>query len=155
MKKKICALAIGLMLGSSICSASISPSSLALGGLQLGATATQIKQVYGEPDDVEIRKGTYDWLYGKGVRIGFPGDEKSDFISVSAANGWTTPEGLAVGMPAGKAIKLYGFPDGTKLENGLEIYMFRSTDSPYKQLWVHADPSGNKIIKQISVLYVD
>ena len=104
----------------------IPESEIALGGLQVGATEKRVREIYGEPDDIEydeIMMGGFPltpvktFYYGKGFKITLIGrSEEYTLLSVNinANNGIKTPAGFTIGSNINDVRKYYesvGKPD--------------------------------------------
>lgn len=85
-------------------------SQLALGGIRLTNTMSDVVNVYGFP----ARYRNYTASYGNGLEISYFEDSKSSQIRdirVTENNGFATPSGITVGMDEGIIKQLYGVPD--------------------------------------------
>ena len=104
----------------------IPESEIALGGLQVGATESRVRAIYGEPDDIEydeIFMGGFPltpvkvFHYGKGFTmtlIGRSNEYTLLSVKINANNGIKTPAGFTVGSNIKDVRKYYesvGKPD--------------------------------------------
>ena len=90
--------------------AAVQSGDVSLGGVSPGMTYGEITACYGTPTK-ELRGDTQlvhkVIFYGDGVEIGFCG-EKVLYVTVTADNGWRTPQGLHAGMKLEEAINVCG-----------------------------------------------
>lgn len=90
--------------------AAVQSGDVSLGGVYPGMTYEEIIACYGTPTK-ELRGDTQlvhkVIFYGDDVEIGFCG-EKVLYVTVTADNGWRTPQGLHAGMGLDEAISICG-----------------------------------------------
>lgn len=90
--------------------AAVQAGDVSLGGVYPGMTYGEITACYGPPTK-ELRGDTQlvhkVIFYGSDVEIGFCG-EKVLYVTVTADNGWCTPQGLCAGMKLDEAIDICG-----------------------------------------------
>lgn len=90
--------------------AAVQSGDVSLGGVYPGMTYEEIIACYGTPTK-ELRGDTQlvhkVIFYGDDVEIGFCG-EKVLYVTVTADNGWRTPQGLHAGMKLDEAIYICG-----------------------------------------------
>lgn len=98
------------------CDATLSRHQMYLGGVTVGSFYSEMVKMYGEPIQVaDHAEDNYSCRYGGSVAVGYNKfTNKIQSVTVSANNGWTTTDGLAVGMKISRATELYGAPDYTK-----------------------------------------
>lgn len=123
MKRLIVTICLGILaMASSICSAAIPQSELALGGITLSSSVQNARAVYGEPTRTETRTMP---IWGRNVqfRIYYFGNgsfyvieadrDEIGIVTVmsDAANGIATPAGITVGMRRDAMLRTYGSPD--------------------------------------------
>ena len=114
LKKIFIAAVIFLVAGQfGICNAAMPRNQMFLGGFTFGSRYSEMIKMYGEPIQVSDHvEDNYTCRYGDSVAIGYNKfSNKIQSITVTANNGWTTPEGLAVGMNISRATELYGAPE--------------------------------------------
>lgn len=96
------------LMGTSL--AAVQPDDISLGGIYPGMTYQEVTAVYGTPDREErgyaqlVHKVIF---YGDNVEIGFCGN-KVLYVTVTANNGWKSPQGLHAGMGFNEAVSICG-----------------------------------------------
>ena len=90
--------------------AAVQTEDISLGGIKPGMTYQDITGVYGQPTREE--RGYAQLLskvifYGDSVEIGFCG-EKVLYVTVTADNGWQSPQGIHPGMDLREAVLICG-----------------------------------------------
>ena len=135
MKKvRITLLCIVLLLGfMSQAFAELSVNRIAL-GVQLGATMSQVKNVFGVPDRVtkeRVKSEAYGefeettMIYGNDSVIVKFYDGNVWRIESNSDNGWRTPDGVTVGMPLQGVYDRLGKEDiKSPAENGETLYWY-------------------------------
>lgn len=127
MKKFLFALMCLIVLNFTTTEARIDDSRIALGGIIPGSRLSDVIAMYGEPDEKVVSdRWTYkSYVYygtGKnrvvlemyGVGLSYKGTEGVRTIGVESDNGFATPDGIKVGMPATALLEKYGKPDFVK-----------------------------------------
>lgn len=86
-------------------------SEFAIGGISIGTSMDEIKQIYGEPDKIELQpnnpafEDVEIWTYGKSFIINLnratDGGKTPYLIRTNANNGLKTPSGFTVGQNIG------------------------------------------------------
>ena len=133
MKTKIFILCLtfALMIGAVTCIAArrgfeddIPAADIAIGGIELGASESYVKRIYGEPDDISFQEHgfmgyrTKTYRYGNSFFIMFwqgnKGGTKWRVVDVktTANNGLKTPRGFTVGMSRAALLDYYGAGSG-------------------------------------------
>lgn len=122
-----------------------------------------VRKMYGEPTSInrnvqigENKRGDI-WRYGDSVEIVFYDwgnfTEKEKYIAsitVTANNGWKTPEGLAVGMKLDDAERMYGKADYIKSKGNKILYVYFGNPRWYSvNLSVLANKNDGKILNLI------
>ena len=124
MKKFFFALICSVVLNFMTAEARIDDSRIALGGIVPGARLYEVIAMYGQPTEKEIsnRLDNKPYVYYGtdksrvvlamyGVGLSYEGTEGVRTIGVKSDNGFATPDGIKVGMPAAVLIEKYGEPD--------------------------------------------
>ena len=104
MKKWIPSLAVGaaLTMSTTICAAAVPSSALVAGGIEYGASADYVQQVYGTPTEVETKHHSLwsgevtEYEYGDSFELKFV-DGYVRHIEISRHNGIKTAAGIEVG----------------------------------------------------------
>ena len=98
---------------SSIASARLNDSEIALGGLAPGMDIAYAISIYGQPDKVSqviANRKNYSW--GKGFDVEtfhtLSGSEQIYMINTTANNGISTPRGIHAGSKVDEMLKMYG-----------------------------------------------
>lgn len=97
-----------VVMGSSL--AAVKTNDICLGGIYPGMTYQEVTAIYGPPEREErgyaqlVHKVIF---YGDNVEIGFCG-EKVLYVTVTANNGWKSPQGLHAGMDLNEAKRING-----------------------------------------------
>ena len=105
-----------------------------------------VQSIYGEPDNQETGSapgfGDYaSWEYGDSVKITFIQNKQDGelfirHISVTADNGFVTPDGVKVGMDEKVLLKTYGEPFiHRKSKKGFETYQYDNDRAGYVHLF--------------------
>ncbi len=112
-------------------------SEMFLGGFTVGSSYSAMKRVYGEPvQDEGHAENNFSSHYGDTVHIGFDNlNNRIQFITVTANNGWKTPSGLAVGDNISKALDICGAPD-------------YKTSGKYKTVYCYFHNMGGKYLDE-------
>ena len=164
MKKRVFALLLSfLCIFSATCFAGntrgtpLPQERMALGGLHVADTMEYVQSIYGEPESEEsgYSQGTGTeyavWEYSDSVKIHFRKNESTDEyyiknIMVTADNGFSTPDGIKVGMDEKVLPKTYGEPFLHQRSNkGYETYRYQKT--VHKYIYLVFIVSDGKIIK--------
>ena len=103
-------------------------------GVQLGATFSQVKNVFGVPDRTTVEKvkseayGDFTettMIYGNHSIVVKFYDEHAWRIESNSDNGWRTPDGVTVGMPLQDMYARLGKEDiKNPAENGETLYWY-------------------------------
>ena len=103
-------------------------------GVQLGATFSQVKNVFGVPDRTTVEKvkseayGDFTettMIYGNNSIIVKFYDQHAWRIESNSDNGWRTPDGVTVGMPLQGVYDRLGKEDiKSPAENGETLYWY-------------------------------
>lgn len=135
MKKiRIALLSFILLFGfASQAFAELSANRIAL-GVQLGATMSQVKNVFGVPDRVtkeQVKSEAYGdfvettMVYGNNSIVVKFYDDNAWRIESNSENGWRTPDGVTVGMPLQGVYDRLGKEDiKSPAENGETLYWY-------------------------------
>ena len=135
MKKiRIALLSFILLFGfASQAFAELSANRIAL-GVQLGATMSQVKNVFGVPDRVtkeQVKSEAYGdfvettMVYGNNSIVVKFYNENTWRIESNSENGWRTPDGVTVGMPLQGVYDRLGKEDiKSPAENGETLYWY-------------------------------
>ena len=128
----------------SLCSAAMSQAQMFLGGITVGTSYSEMVKMYGAPIQVaDHAEDNYTCRYGNSVAIGYNKfANKIQSVTVSANNGWATPDGLAVGMKISAAQDLYGTPDYTKSGTNKTAHCYFSGNRRFGFIVVFDNESG-------------
>ena len=121
MKKWIPSLAVGaaLTMSTTICAAAVPSSALVAGGIEYGASADYVQQVYGTPTEVETKHHSLwngevtEYEYGDSFELKF-------VDGYVRHNGIKTAAGIEVGSTLDAVKAAYGEPD--KIRGNKYIY---------------------------------
>lgn len=127
MKKWIPSLAVGaaLTMSTTICAAAVPSSALVAGGIEYGASADYVQQVYGTPTEVETKHHSLwngevtEYEYGDSFELKFV-DGYVRHIEISRHNGIKTAAGIEVGSTLDAVKAAYGEPN--KIRGDKYIY---------------------------------
>ena len=134
----ICCCSIFLAAAQAIpAAASIPAEEMALGGISIGAAADYVKSVYGQPDKISYSDGVLYYYYGDNFALRFMRGNlyrnrtpSAITVTVSGANGLSTPSGLSVGLSVDALAELYGESDNYEAPaeaNGwCDVYIYYS-----------------------------
>ncbi len=129
LKKVFASLAAGavLTMGTTICAASVAPAALVAGGIEYGASADYVQQVYGAPSEIETKHhhelfsgAVTKYEYGDSFEVTFV-DGLARHIEISRHNGIKTAAGIEVGSTLEEVKAAYGEPD--KIHGDKYIYL--------------------------------
>ena len=108
-------------------------------GVQLGATFSQVKNVFGVPDRTtkeQVKSEAYGdftettMIYGNNSIVVKFYDEYAWRIESNSDNGWRTPDGITVGMPLQGMYDRLGKEDiKSPAENGETLYWYNHDKS--------------------------
>ncbi len=119
---------------------------MAVGELRLFDTMEHVKSLYGEPDSQKtgfshgFESDYAIWEYSGTVKIFFVQNEEDDnfsirHLSVTADNGFATPDGIKVGMDAAVLTETYGEPILHRhSKKGIETYQYDNDRAEYLHL---------------------
>ena len=103
-------------------------------GVQLGATVSQVRNVFGVPDRItkeQVKSEAYGdfvettMIYGNGSIVVKFYDDNAWRIESNSNNGWATPDGVMVGMPLQGMYDRLGKEDiKSPAENGETLYWY-------------------------------
>jgi len=120
----IATITAGLMMGASLCLASVSPDAIALGGVAPGSTVESAKSILGTPN--YAGKKLY---FPNGVIIEVDEHNPNLVEEIETrAQGAATPGGVQVGMEESVLESIYGRPDKFEQEYSENEYTYYSTD---------------------------
>ena len=115
--KKILILSILLLLSAATANARIADERIALGGVYVGQSVSEVDAIYGKPADISRSKANVAVMYynyrnnGTNFHISFLNNIVTD-VNVEGNNGIATPDGIKVGTPKEEVLKILGSPDG-------------------------------------------
>ncbi len=115
MKKELMALIAGamLLLGST-CFATVSDDQLVLGGIQYGASISDVESAYGTPGNSEREYESYgekvEYEYGNSLEIEFINGAVTKIKADDYCNA-ATAAGISIGMDVSALKEAYGEPD--------------------------------------------
>lgn len=110
-----------MILGFSVCQASISPGRMNAGGIFLGQNLSEVVSIYGKPvstQRIESLHKEFRYQYGRyGTTFDITfngktvGKEFVIAINVAGSNGIATSDGIKVGTPVSEVKRILGKPD--------------------------------------------
>lgn len=122
--KKILILSVLLLLTTATANARIADERIALGGIYVGQSASEVDAIYGKPGDISRSKANAAVMYynyrnnGTNFHISFRDNIVTD-VNVEGNNGIATPDGIKVGTPKEEVLKILGTPD--KYDKGTQV----------------------------------
>ena len=124
---------ISFFLLNAISYAGLSSNRFSIGGIKLGYNLNQIKKLYGQPKkiDTEIKSSEHDGskyevktvYYGTSFKIYLMNGHVISVTS-SGKNGIKTRDGIKVGDPEIKLADVYGQPNQSVSDNGIQMYIY-------------------------------
>ncbi len=113
-----------------------------IGGIKLGYNLSQVKKSLGEPKkiDTEMKNSVHDGskyelktvYYGTSFKIYIMNGHVISIIS-SGKNGIKTRDGIKVGDPEIRLVDVYGQPNQSVSDNGIQMYIY--DDDTSNQKW--------------------
>lgn len=142
MKTKLIMLVcVAMFLMSGVCFAQVRNDQIALGGIPLFATRAYVRQIYGDPGTMyNPVTGVEEWRYGDSFAITFQNMRNTEQsphgfeylvvrLSIHAANGITTPDGITVGDSMDKVWEIFGEADNVYPKQGYDVYEYNGVGS--------------------------
>lgn len=121
---------VATLLIGSVSFASITTNQAAIGGIGIHASMDYVRSIYGEPDSITHKRSdgmNFDEIkYGNSVVIRIL-KGKILTMSVTANNGWATPDSVTVGMSEMVLNDVYGPANFVDKYNGETIYEYGTT----------------------------
>ncbi len=113
----------------------VDKSEFAIGGVPVGTSMDEVRQIYGEPTKIELQpdnrafEDVEIWTYGESFTINFTrstnGSKIAYLIKTTADNGLITPSGFTVGQSIGVVISHFQ-KQGVRMQyrrmNGISYY---------------------------------
>ena len=131
---------------SSVCFAQVAVDQIAVGGVGPGCTIAYVEGVYGQPtasDYVTSDTGVnyIEYNYENHLLVGFQESDSTAVYVTCTSDNLSTPDGVAVGMPADVLNGKYGQAD--------HIYNYND-----KSLYEYDDENGNCLSFDVQNFYI-
>ena len=124
---------ISFFLLNAISYAGLASNRFSIGGIKLGYNLSQVKKSLGEPKkiDTEMKNSVHDGskyelktvYYGTSFKIYIMNGHVISIIS-SGKNGIKTRDGIKVGDPEIRLADVYGQPNQSVSDNGIQMYIY-------------------------------